>query len=593
MWRIIKERTNKTTQRDKENIELNINGTSIKEPREIANKFNNYFASIGHIGDSSSNNITTSNRVINSIYLSQVSLKEIHGILSNLKNKQSCGIDEIPPKLLKKCADELTLPFYLLVNQSFSEGCFPDLLKMAIIKPIHKKQSRNDPNNYRPIALLPTSSKIFEKAMCSRVYTYCEKYKLLDEAQCGFRKNHTTTLAVYKYIDKILGILEKKDYAVGLLLDMSKAYDKVQHDILLKKLRDIGIRGLAHKWFESYLQNRLQCVEIESFNYSTGYIQKTRSDIHQVTSSIPQGSVTGSLLFLIYINDLPQHVNTNIINTQCVLFADDISLLMPSGSSNDAIEQIQNTLANVSNWMVNHSLEINYTKTKIMSFRPHQKPALNIQATFNNIALEQVETFSLLGVNIDTHLNFKHHIQKIKSKLSSFTYALRELKTTTDLPSALAAYYAFIHSHLSFSIILWGNSTDAQHLFILQKKCVRILVNIKKRESCKPHFKNLKILTMPSIYILEMCKFVRKYPYFYNNLDDLPRRYALRPGRNKIIKPRSQLKMHSNGPHIMSIKIYNKLPIEVKNIQKDSLFAKTLKSYLIDKTYYDIKEYLD
>jgi hypothetical protein len=227
----------------------------------------------------------------NSFYLQPVTTREVHKIICNLKNKHSFGHDDLPPVLIKNCADELTQPLTFLINQSFAEGVVPDELKYSIIKPVYKKGNHTDCNNYRPIALLPTFSKIIETAMSKRLYVFCEKYSIFNENQNGFRKNHSTTLAVYKYIDEILKIINNKQYAIGILLDMSKAYDRVSYNVLLSKLHGIGVRGTVHKWFTSYLKNRVQCVEVEHYNNHTGIITHVQPDKADVTGSIPQGSV--------------------------------------------------------------------------------------------------------------------------------------------------------------------------------------------------------------------------------------------------------------------------------------------------------------
>lgn len=243
--------------------------------------------------------------------------------------------------------------------------------------------------------------------MCDRVYSFCEKYNLLDECQNGFRRGRSTTLAVYKYVQEALTIVNNKNYAVGILLDMTKAYDKVKFNILLDKLHGIGIRGKAHKWFASYLKDRTQLVEIEYFDHKTNLITKVRSESKPVKASIPQGSVIGCLLFLIYINDLPK-----TINGPCVLFADDISLLTSCQTNDNINTKLNSLLSTAVNWMDNHNLEINFTKTKLITFHPHQKPTLKLNFTFNNIKIEQVNEFTLLGLSIDTHINWKSHIQK-------------------------------------------------------------------------------------------------------------------------------------------------------------------------------------
>lgn len=161
-----------------------------------------------------------------------------------------------------------------MINQSFEEGIVPDVLKVSVIKPLYKKDDKSDRTNYRPIALLPTFSKVFESAMSCRLYSYCEKFNIFNDCQNGFRKKRSTSLAVYKCIHDILNIINNKEYAIGILLDMSKAYDRVTYNILLKKLYGIGVRGLVYDWFVSYLKNRTQYVEVEHYDNSTGYLNK-------------------------------------------------------------------------------------------------------------------------------------------------------------------------------------------------------------------------------------------------------------------------------------------------------------------------------
>lgn len=586
MWNIVNERTNKKTPKDKYNIQLQIDNTLVSDPKQIVNTFNNFFASIGEESSREAKGQPVVNPSENTLFLRPLDCQETHRIIQNLKNKRSHGIDELPPSLIRQCADELAVPFCVLINQSFDEGTFPDQLKKAIIKPLFKKNSKTDPNNYRPIALLPTASKIFEKAMCDRVYSFCERYKIFDESQNGFRKHRSTTLAVYKYMQEVTNIINNKKYAIGILLDMTKAYDKVQFKILLEKLYGIGIRGNTHKWFTSYLQNREQYVQMEYFNHDQKRIIQVRSEKKIINASIPQGSVIGCLLFIIYINDLPK-----IMKEPCVLFADDISLLTTCQSNSNINEQLNIMLNKTTKWMDEHNLEINYKKTKLMTFYPQQKSPLEVNFAINGTKVEVVNEFTLLGLTIDTHITWKPHINKLHSKLSKFTYALREVKKTTDIQTALTTYYAYAHAWLSYGIIMWGNSTDAPTLFILQKKLIRIIVNIEQTDSCKPFFIKHSILTLPSIYILEICKFVRKYIHFFKTRGDKHTDRSVRY-RNMLMLPSSRMKLHSNSPYVMSIKIFNNLPDALKDETNDTTFINKLKQILIKKAYYTINEYI-
>lgn len=300
--------------------------------------------------------------------------------------------------------------------------------------------------------------------MVKRLNSFYEKFKILHESQHGFRKNRSTTLAIYKYIQEIITEINNKKYAVGLLLDLSKAYDRVSYETLLNKLYSTGIRGTPLNWFKSYFETRSQYTEIESTDFETGIVRHFRSDRVPVNGSIPQGSVLGCILFLVYINDLP-----DILNEHCTLFADDISVLFPCVKIDEVEIKLNLILDNILNWLEIHNLELNIKKAKIIQFKPYQKTTLPINYSYNNLKLENVTSASLLGIELDTSLTFKHHIQKLTKQLSSFVYALNHLKRLTDLTSALSAYYAYAYSRMSYGLVLWGNSTDIKNIYITKK----------------------------------------------------------------------------------------------------------------------------
>jgi hypothetical protein len=585
MWQIINQETNHRPRTLKQNIALKDKQTLHHNPKIIANCFNKYFTTISNVQTPSVNTNTIINTINDSLYLHLVELNETYNILRNLKNKNSFGIDEIPPRLIKMCAEELTLPYTQLINQSFLEGCFPDSLKVSLVKPIYKKGDKTDANNYRPIALPTTSTKILETAMSKRLISFLDKNKAISDTQFGFRKNKTTILAIYKYIQKILNIINKKEYAVGLLLDMSKAYDKVNYKILLDKLYGLGIRGQAFDWFKSYLENRSQYVEVEYTDFVSGCIEHARSDSVPVTGSIPQGSVLGCILFLVYVNDLPQSFSFDSVS-----FADDVSIILACTNVNSLTKDLDSLLDSITHWLNKNNLQLNLNKTKLIQFKPYQKSALEINYTYKTQKLETVNSITMLGIDIDTHITWKPHIEKLCSRLSSFTYALGRLKRVTNTKIALSAYYAYAQSRLSYGIILWGNCSNIQAVFALQKKCIRIITNIKQTDSCKPHFRDLKIMTVPCLYILEACKFIKKHIELYSPIKIVRRNNRY---QNKLKLPFSKLKLYSSAPHSMLIKIYNHIPNQIKSINKTTIFEKHLKQFLILKSYYSISEFFE
>lgn len=587
MWSIVKERTNKLFKRSRKNITLRHDETQIENPHLVANTFNNFFVSVGAYDETAPPpGRPAVNPVENSLYLRPVDIAETVQIIRNLKNKSSYGFDEIPPSLIRQCVQELAEPLSLLINQSFSEGVVPAKLKISIVKPIHKRGDPKVSDNYRPIALLPSFSKIFETAITNRLYSFCEKFKVFDDSQNGFRRNRSTTMAVFKYINKILDFINNRNYAVGILLDLSKAYDRVMPSLLLQKLYGVGVRGVAHKWLTSYFQDRMQYVEIQHTCPNSNTISSVRSKATKVTKSIPQGSVVGCFLFLIYINDLPK-----IIKEPSILFADDMSIIFPTKDESQLNEKLNNIFRELLSWLKDHNLVMNFNKTKLMVFRPRQKTPLHLSYNIHNINIECVDYFTLLGISIDCNLNWKSHVQNLSKKLSRFIYALNELKRTTDTNTAKIAYNAYAHSWLRYGIALWGNSTDATTLLTLQKKCIRILANIGPMESCKPFFKQYKILTVPSLYILETCKIVRQNIELFKNVDDSYTGSIGLRKRNKLILPKSNLSMHQTGPYSMAIRLYNALPKHLKEIDKYNKFVIALTDFLNDKCFYKLNEY--
>ena len=249
--------------------------------------------------------------LVNSIFLSEVTIVEISLILGSLKDG-AAGYDEISASLLKLISQFLVEPLVYLCNQSLQEGIFPTELKIANVIPLYKSDDSFVFNNYRPVSLLCVLSKVFEKVMYNRLLEFLESYKILTNSQFGFRKLHSTFMALMTLMDRLITSLENDEHVIGIFLDFSKAFDTVHHVILLNKLSHYGIRGCALKWFESYLSNRKQYVTYNGISSFT----KT------VKCGVPQGSILGPLLFLIYINDLCYVCK----HTFPILFADDTNL---------------------------------------------------------------------------------------------------------------------------------------------------------------------------------------------------------------------------------------------------------------------------
>ena len=431
-------------------------------------------------------------------------------IIGNLKPKVSAGYDNLSSKLLKDLKDIISRPLSIIINQSLCCGIFPSKLKLAKVIPLYKKGDSSLFGNYRPISLLSSVSKIFERIAFEQIYEYFTVNNLLYDGQYGFRKNHSTELAALEFIDRIKIQLDEKKTPFSVFLDLSKAFDTLDHDILLSKLNFYGIRGTALNWFKSYLTGRKQYVE---YNGVT-------SSMRGLEMGVPQGSILGPLLFIIYMND----INTVSNKLDFILYADDTTLLGPLCSfthhSNDDIGSVSNMinleLAKISDWLVVNKLSLNVAKTKFMIFHNYQKiikerdiPSLIINGT----NIEKVNEFNFLGLTINEFMNWNSHCSKISNKISRTLGVMNRLKRYLPISAMKLMYSSLILSHLQFAVTCWGFKWD--RLFKLQKRAIRIMTNSKYNAHTDPLFKDLGLLKIQDIFDAQCLKFWYK---FVNNL---------------------------------------------------------------------------
>ena len=507
------------------------NNITITDPPLIADTFNEFFVNVGTRLSSmivlNNDTLTFENFLttpVRSIFtLKQVSENEILNIINSMENKKSSGQDDLSNKLIKSIKNEISRSLTLIINQSLTTGIFPEALKISKVKPLFKNGDTNLLSNYRPISLLPTISKIFERVLHDQLYQYFLDNNLMAEEQYGFRKQHSTELATVKLIDNIISEMDMHKTPIAIFIDLSKAFDTLHINTLLEKLKFYGIKGCALTLFRNYFSNRYQYVKTDD----------VESSLLEVKTGIPQGSILGPLIFSIYINDLVKVSNI----FKFLMYADDTTIYFSLEDLQDNKAFIINKeLEKVNVWLKLNKLTINTEKTKFIIFHNQWKIVNPLQLQINNKILVPVESFTFLGVILDSNLSWHNHIDMVATKLSKVIGTINRLKHIFPRYILLTIYNSLIASHINYGSLVWGSKY--KRIEKLQKRAIRTITNSNYIAHTEPLFKQLGLLKMQDMFYMKILKFLHKLyshslpHYFVRYVDVTQQRdieYNLRP----------------------------------------------------------------
>ena len=502
---------------------LKVDGKEIDDNFEIVNEFNKFFISVASnlkepIETSSFDILKTfcDSKVPegNLFTIPEIHKEKVENFLKSIDTSKATGCDNIGPRLSKTAAPFIANSVTYICNQSVKNSQFPDKWKEAKVTPLHKNGPKDDLNNYRPISILPVISKVLEKHTHDSLMTFLTDYQLLHRTQSGFRPSHSCETALIGMVCRWLESINQGSLIGAVMIDFKKAFDLVDHAILLEKLKHYKLTNNTISWFQSYLNKRKQKVSLNN----------TMSDDEVIISGVPQGSILGPLLFLLFINDLPLYTDSS--NTD--MYADDTTLYVCGKTLEDIRTNLQMALDSLAKWCRYNGMIINTSKTKVMLITTHQKraslPNEQLSLTLNSVDLNMISYDKILGVIIDNNLTWSQHIDKICKKITSNLWLLSRIKDYLSRDHRVQFYKTYIQPHIDYCNVIWGGTSqiNLNRIFRLQKRACKIILDYNVNDIMES-MQDLKILTVFDRLYLRKAKFMYRVsrgetPQYVNEL---------------------------------------------------------------------------
>lgn len=557
-------------------FQIEIDGNFVTDETVLVEEFNKYYENVCNSlipnWNYSFRNIPANANYPCNFQFRPVTLQTIEQHIDNLNSCAATGLDRISAKFLKKYKNHFLIKYTELANICIENSIFPEKFKQAKVIPIYKAGSKSNIGNYRPISVLNSISKPMERVLCEQIKEYCSTNNIIHTNQFGFvPKSNTLTASVNLINDLVTGLDEKKIVSC-IFIDIRKAFDCVHHQLLLHKLKIIGFSVQATNLLESYLNNRIQVVKINN----------TVSTAVKIKHGVPQGSILGPTLFILYINDifaLP-------LKGKLQLYADDAAVVYLVDDESVLKSYIEHDLNLLTQYFEQNHMVLNLEKTNFMVFSFNNSNNIRLNISVDGNTIQQVNLFRYLGLEIDQNLKWNSHISSICSKISPYIFALKKIRKFVTEPTAWKIYYAYIHPHLIYMNSIWGCTalTYLSSLKVLQNKSLKIIKGLPALNPSHELYNN-KILPLHLLNKFETCCFIYK---IVKNLvktnitliaNSEIHAHDTRSNSNFFII-RSRTRLAQRSLMNRGITLFNGLPNNIKNARSIIEFKVKLKQFL-------------